>query len=184
MGAKIMLVDDDAAWLMVISHRLRELGYQVMTACSALHAVRLAEKEQPALALLDVVMPATNGVELCYLLKHNHRLSDQLKVVMLSSITDLKVIEDARRAGASGYVLKSANLDEVVQQVVSLLMTNPAANMPNQAVLSVRCKQRKGETNLHAQGSLLPHRTTLPHCRQSRYRFHLHCQLDFGGRYW
>ena len=124
MAMKVLLVDDDPVILGVVKVRLEQRGYQVATANSALSAERVASREQPELALLDVVMPGINGVELCRRLLHNPSLPPQMRVVMLSSVTDEEVIDEARQAGAVGYVIKNNDINAIIEQVVELLESN------------------------------------------------------------
>ncbi len=117
----VLLVDDDAAILGVLKMRLEQRGYRVATANSALAAERVALKIQPEMALIDVIMPGINGVELCRRLTHNPSLPPQLRVVMLSSVADPAIIKAAIEAGASGYIIKSSDLNTVLAEVLRLL---------------------------------------------------------------
>lgn len=121
MGARVLLVDDDPVILGVVKLRLEQRGYHVATAGSALSAERVAIREQPELALLDVVMPGLNGLELCRRLLHNPDLPPQMRVVMLSSVTDPEVLDEAKEAGATGYIVKSNDINAIIEQVVGLL---------------------------------------------------------------
>lgn len=117
----VLLVDDDPAILGVMKMRLEQRGYRIATANSALAAERVAIKEQPEFALVDVIMPGINGVELCRRLTHNPDLSPQLRVVMLSSVNDPPIIEAATKAGAIGYIVKSSDLNATLAAVLRLL---------------------------------------------------------------
>ncbi len=117
----VMLVDDDPAILGVMKVLLEQRGYRVATANSALAAERMAIKEQPELALVDVIMPGINGVELCRRLTHSPDLPPQLRVVMLSSVNDPAIIAAATQAGASGYIVKSSDLNLMLAEVLHLL---------------------------------------------------------------
>lgn len=128
----VLLVDDDPAILGVIKMRLEQHGYRVATANSALAAERVAISEQPELALVDVVMPGINGVELCRRLTNNPDLPPHLRVVMLSSVTDPAIMAAATQVGASGYIVKSHDLNVTLAEVLRLLEAPPddaASNM-------------------------------------------------------
>lgn len=65
MPSKILLIDDDPTLLVWLSKYLRSQGYSVLAAASGAEAPRLAYSEQPDLAIVDVMMPAMDGWELC-----------------------------------------------------------------------------------------------------------------------
>ncbi len=121
MPAKILLVDDDPNLLSVLKYRLELQGYDVSIASNGHLAEQRAEEDQPNLVLLDVMMPGMDGVEVCTRLRHNHKVPDNLKIVMLSAILDQRTIDAAYAAGAIGFINKPFNFNKLIEQVARFL---------------------------------------------------------------
>ena len=62
---KILLVDDEPDIIEIIRFNLEQKGYQICTASDGLQAIKMAEKEQPHLIIMDVMMPNLDGIEAC-----------------------------------------------------------------------------------------------------------------------
>lgn len=131
MPARILLVDDDPNLLNVLKYRLELQGYSVSIASNGHMAEQRAEEEQPNLVLLDVMMPGMDGVEVCSRLRHNHKLSSNLKIVMLSAILDQRTIDAAYAAGATGFINKPFNFSKLIEQVATFLGDDSTAARAN-----------------------------------------------------
>ena len=79
--------------------------------------VQLVEETFPDVVLIDVVMPNKDGIEATAAIKESF---PNVGVVVLSGHDEHQFIFDALKAGASGYLLKTADLDEVLQTVRSV----------------------------------------------------------------
>ncbi|MGH2779372.1 MAG: response regulator [Actinomycetota bacterium] len=77
-------------------------------------AMRLVEEALPDVVLIDVIMPNKDGIETTRELKHAF---PKVEVVVLSGHDEQQFVFDAVKAGASGYLLKTAELEEVVRTV-------------------------------------------------------------------
>jgi two-component system, NarL family, response regulator NreC len=115
-SVRILIADDHA----LIRGGLRTLlahepSFQVVAeASNGLEAVEAAERERPHVAILDIGMPALNGIEAA------RRISaavPNIQVVMLTVYSDEGYLLNALRAGARGYVLKSSAESEIVDAV-------------------------------------------------------------------
>ena len=62
---KILLVDDEPDIIEIVGYNLKNAGYQVFTANNGKEAIIQAEKHQPHLVILDVMMPVMDGIETC-----------------------------------------------------------------------------------------------------------------------
>jgi len=103
MKAKVLVVDDspDIALLLV---RLLELqGCDVAVAPDGQQGLVLAERFQPDVALLDVMMPGMDGMELCQRLKAQH---EGLYVILVTAMSDNKDVVRGLDAGADEYITK------------------------------------------------------------------------------
>ena len=66
---KILIADDEADILEIISYNLQLHGYEVITAKDGDQAIDLANSTQPDLIILDIMMPKKNGIEVCKYLR-------------------------------------------------------------------------------------------------------------------
>lgn len=110
---KILIVDDDNDYLMMISHLLKE-SYDTVLAKSASEAMEyLSESGVPDLILLDYIMPGTDGYEFLKNLRENHRFA-YLPVIFLTGNDDkasvMKVIDEK----PDGYILKTTPKTEML----------------------------------------------------------------------
>ncbi|MFZ6043561.1 response regulator, partial [Vibrio natriegens] len=64
-GDLLLVVDDEPVNLQVLHNFLRLEGYRVITAESGQQALQLVDEQQPALVLLDIMMPEMSGYEVC-----------------------------------------------------------------------------------------------------------------------
>ena len=92
MAYSILIVDDEALTLRTISRALEAEGYEIFLAQSGEQALEIAAKEHPDIALLDVVLPGIDGVEVLRQLKGR---DSSIVVVMMSAY---RVVERAVEA--------------------------------------------------------------------------------------
>ena len=84
-GQKTILVADDESHILhVVSLKLRNAGYRVLTAHDGQEALELAQQERPNLIITDYHMPQLSGLELCRRLKQDKKLP-QIPVIMLTA---------------------------------------------------------------------------------------------------
>ncbi|MFD2176871.1 response regulator transcription factor [Veronia pacifica] len=116
---RIMLVDDHQMVLDGFSARfhLEESIDVVAKANNGLDAYRIAAEKRPDVVLMDISMPALNGVEATAMLNRNY---PDIRILMLSMHDNREYIKSAINAGASGYVLKEVPLDEMVEAIHSV----------------------------------------------------------------
>jgi DNA-binding NarL/FixJ family response regulator len=85
-------------------------------------AVDLAEKLQPDVVLMDTVMPGLNGIEAT---RQIRRRQPRTKVLMLTGYLEDEHVAGAIKAGASGYMLKKSELDELLVGIQAVHRGNP-----------------------------------------------------------
>ena len=120
MGSKILIVDDQAMMLKLISHPLAQEGYEIITAMSGVDALQKVQSEQPDLLILDVMLPDTNGIDVLRRIRQVLHLTD-LPIIILSGQTELSAKIQGLEAGADEYVTKPVDPKEMVVRVRSLL---------------------------------------------------------------
>ena len=110
----ILLADDH---LMFLDGLVRLLGREFDVIGSAYDGnamLELAKQHHPDIIITDIAMPQLNGIDAVRVLRKEAISS---KVVFLSMYADLPLIEEAFRVGASGYLLKSGSMDELVKAI-------------------------------------------------------------------
>jgi two-component system alkaline phosphatase synthesis response regulator PhoP len=117
---KILLVDDEPDILEFIRYNLEKEGYKVFTASNGVKAIELAQKENPQLIILDVMMPDMDGIETC----NEIRKIDKLKNAVIAFLTARN--EDYTQiagfdAGADDYINKPIKPKVLVSRVKALL---------------------------------------------------------------
>jgi two-component system response regulator RegA len=110
-AVSILVVDDDEAFRSRLARALTERGYDVRAASSAEEAERAAEADSPEMAVVDLRMPGASGLELVRTLK---RIDPSTKVVVLTGYGSIATAIEAIRLGATHYLPKPANADEVL----------------------------------------------------------------------
>jgi two-component system, OmpR family, alkaline phosphatase synthesis response regulator PhoP len=81
---KILVADDESHILHVVSLKLRNAGYEVLTAADGQEALELAQSEHPDLLITDYHMPQLSGLELCQKLKQDPGTSN-IPAIMLTA---------------------------------------------------------------------------------------------------
>ncbi len=115
---KVLLVDDHDLLRRGIKTMLESEGVAVVgEASDGTKVLGMVEELMPDVVLIDVVMPNKDGIEATREIKDSF---PNVGVVVLSGHDDQQFVFDALKAGASGYLLKTAELDEVVTTVRSV----------------------------------------------------------------
>lgn len=122
----ILIVDDDPDILRVVEVNLRLHGFEVLPARSGPEALALLENHRPDLALVDLMMPGMDGVELTRRLRADPMVT-ALPIIMLTAkaLTSDKVAGLA--AGADDYIVKPFDTSELVARVKATLRRNQEA---------------------------------------------------------
>ena len=116
MSTTILVVDDDPSSLDIVRTYLESRGYAVATAVDGKDALAKLEEVQPALMLLDVMMPGMDGWEVARLVKNHPNFRD-VRVIMLTARSDFTDKHLGLRAGADDYIVKPIRLEELGRRV-------------------------------------------------------------------
>ena len=120
--AKILLVDDDALLVRMYQKKLKNDGYDVVTAGDGIEALKKASEFKPDLILLDVMMPKMNGFETLKKLKSDSATS-KIPVIILSNVGGSdEDVDKGLELGAVSYLVKAGTKPkEVVAKVKEVL---------------------------------------------------------------
>jgi len=108
----VLVVDDDEDNLLLMTHVLDHLGCSWITAVDGMSALQKAQTAQPALILLDILMPHMNGAEVLARLKENSKVQ-KIPVIAVTALANTSEREDIMLAGFDDYVSKPYMLEEV-----------------------------------------------------------------------
>jgi DNA-binding NarL/FixJ family response regulator len=112
---RVMVVDDHPMWRDSVARDLAEAGYDVVaTAADGAQALRIAGAARPDVVVLDLQLPDMSGVEVTRGLRAAHPAAH---VLVLSASGEQQDVLDAVKAGAVGYLLKSAARGEFLDAV-------------------------------------------------------------------
>lgn len=124
-SAKVMIVDDDAGLLRLLSMRLEAAGYQAVSASSAEQALAQLPVSRPQVVITDLRMKGMNGMDLLAAIQERN---PSLPVIMLTAHGSIPDAVSATSQGVFGFLTKpydSKNLLDLVNQAVSLTGESP-----------------------------------------------------------
>jgi two-component system KDP operon response regulator KdpE len=111
----VLVVDDHPKVLRFIEIDLKLRGFDVMTTTSGEEALELVKSKKPAIMLLDIIMPETDGLEVLKQL----RAFSQLPVIAFSA--SLGERDNALRTGANDFMTKPFHPDDMVRRIQAVL---------------------------------------------------------------
>ena len=114
MGQKILVVDDERAFLRLVDQVLTQQGYEVLTADNGQEALRILYAQKPDLVLLDVVMPGMDGWQTCQRIRE---ISDVPIIMLTGKQKAEKDIVQGLEYGADEYLFKPVGNKELVARV-------------------------------------------------------------------
>jgi DNA-binding response OmpR family regulator len=120
--AQILVVDDNAMNVKLLSALLEGNGFAVSTAAGGVEALEKIQANKPDLVLLDVMMPDISGYTVCQRLRADEATS-LLPIIMVTALDDLERVK-AIEMGADDFLCKPINQAELFARVKSLLRIN------------------------------------------------------------
>lgn len=122
MGNRILVADDEAHIRNVVSMKLRNAGYEVLTAMDGEEALEIAAAERPDLLITDYQMPYVSGLELCTQLRQNQATCAIPAIMLTARGFDLEP-EEMSSAGIEAVLSKPFSPRQMLQKVQELLST-------------------------------------------------------------
>ncbi|HYN48958.1 MAG TPA: response regulator [Candidatus Nanopelagicales bacterium] len=120
MAAKILVVDDDPNVQRLLSYTLKQEGYEVVVASDGAEGFRLWGAEDPALILLDVMLPKLDGYQVAAKIRAEEAGS-HVPIIMLTAEAEVEQKIRGLRAGADDYLVKPFHPAELLARIKSLL---------------------------------------------------------------
>lgn len=112
----ILVIDDDPRFCELVSATLWGTGFEVLSAPDGPSGIELARAAQPAVILLDIMMPGIDGIATCKRLKQDPIAGD-IPVIGITASPDLKYTEEAFAAGAELFLAKPIGVKSLTQVV-------------------------------------------------------------------
>jgi two-component system, OmpR family, alkaline phosphatase synthesis response regulator PhoP len=120
MAKKVLIADDEPNIVTALEFMLQKSGYEVHTVNNGTEALNQIEQFGPHLVLLDVMMPAINGYEVCQRIRQNPALVG-LKIIMLTAKGRELDMAKGLALGADVYVTKPFATKQLLEQVQKLI---------------------------------------------------------------
>jgi two-component system alkaline phosphatase synthesis response regulator PhoP len=117
---KILVVDDEPDILEFLEYNLKKEGYEVLTASNGEEGLGLAEREDPELIILDIMMPKMDGVEVCRQLRTKPKFDKTLIAFLTAREEDYSQIA-ALEVGGDDYITKPIRPRVFLSRVKALL---------------------------------------------------------------
>jgi len=120
MPSRVLIVEDEPDIRALVVHHLKREGYQVSAAASGEEALRQVQAAQPDLVLLDLMMPAMDGLEVCRRLRQDPATAS-LPIVMLTAKGDEVDRVLGLEIGADDYIVKPFSPKELLARIRAVL---------------------------------------------------------------
>ncbi|HRY07343.1 MAG TPA: phosphate regulon transcriptional regulator PhoB [Hyphomicrobiaceae bacterium] len=120
MAAKVLVVEDEEALAELLRYNLEAAGYNVVHAATGEDAEVLVTEEEPDLVILDWMLPAASGIEICRRLRARTD-TRQVPIIMLTARSEEADRIRGLSTGADDYVVKPFSLPELMARVKALL---------------------------------------------------------------
>jgi DNA-binding NtrC family response regulator len=107
---RVMIVDDEQDFVEMLAARLNEIGEKVSWANSGAECLKLLEKQQIDVVILDIKMPGMDGIETLREIKKRYPL---IEVIMLTGHGTTETAVQGMKLGAYDYLLKPADFEDL-----------------------------------------------------------------------
>ena len=128
----ILVVEDDADNLAMISLALQQQGYRVVTAQNGEDAISVATQTMPNLILMDINMPTLDGLGATRRIRENETLRT-VPIIAVTAFSTEGFQRAAYDAGISGYLTKPIDLDRMNQLIARLLSPGGSGKLDKQS---------------------------------------------------
>ncbi|MDD4271603.1 MAG: response regulator [Patescibacteria group bacterium] len=122
-GTKVLLVEDDSFLRDICYKKLKKEGFNVAVAVNGEEAVKKVGEFNPAIVLLDIILPAMDGFEVLKEIRaHKNRLVKNVPVIMLTNLGQEEDNKKALALGANDYLVKAHfTTEEIINKIKSRL---------------------------------------------------------------
>lgn len=111
---KLLLVDDEEAYVRILAKRLTRRNFEVTTAFSGVQGIQAARKEDFDVAVLDLKMEDVDGIEVLKVFK---RMAPAMEVIMLTGHGSEQAAREGIQFGAFDYLTKPCELEDLIVKI-------------------------------------------------------------------
>lgn len=126
MKKRIIVADDEAHILHIVSMKLRNAGFEIITAMDGEEALELCRSENPDMLITDYQMPYMSGLELCMELRKDARTRDIPALMLTARGFDIES-QDMKAARIAAVLAKPFSPREVLQKVKDMIADTETA---------------------------------------------------------
>ena len=123
MTNQILVVDDDQLMHMLFEHHLEGAGYRMLSAMNGQQALEMANAEQPALIVMDVMMPDIDGLAVLRELKKEGAATKAIPVIIITSNKHALMEQESKNAGAAMFLTKPFSPTQLLNEIRRLAPT-------------------------------------------------------------
>jgi two-component system, OmpR family, response regulator MprA len=116
----VLIIDDDDNVIELIKLGLKYEGFQVVSTYTGSDGLAAAQRLNPALIILDILLPDLDGLEVCNQLRSNPTTSD-IPIIMLTAKDQVRDRITGLQKGADDYLAKPFNFEELVARIRAIL---------------------------------------------------------------
>lgn len=149
---KIIVVDDDKHILQLVSIHLTREGYHVLQANNASEALDILEEEVPDLAIIDVMMPGMDGIELTKIVSKDYRIP----VLLLTAKGALEDKAKGFLAGSEDYVVKPFEPKELLFRIAVILRRFDKDNQSMIQIGNLTINRKAFEVSTDENSTVMP----------------------------
>jgi len=131
MSHKILVIDDDTSFCIMLKTFLQKKGFEVTNAFNALEALELIHSQVFDVVLTDIRLPDSDGLDI---MKSAKSVSAKTQVILMTGYTDIKAAVNAMKMGAFDYVGKPINPDEILHTIQQSLKKTAQSENPDTTV--------------------------------------------------
>jgi DNA-binding response OmpR family regulator len=117
---KVLIIDDDEQFTLLVANHLRSAGYASLAAVDAMQGFMFAQREGPGLIILDINMPAGGGVSVLERLIKGVR-TQMIPVIVVTARQDADIEAQVRAKGAVGFLRKPIDRERLIAAVAAAL---------------------------------------------------------------
>lgn len=120
MGVRVLVVDDTLEAVQLLGIMLQSNGYEPLSALNYKKALRLAKEEKPAVALIDMLMPDMDGLELTRRLRADPE-TENMALIIVTALNEKDVESRIAASGADDMLYKPIDIDDLMSKIEKAL---------------------------------------------------------------
>ena len=136
---RILIADDESIIRMGLKSILQELGHEVLAATNGREALEMARRHRPDLAIFDIKMPFTDGLQAAKALSRTH----PMPILLLTAFSEQDLIDKATDLPIHGYLIKPIKPEELAA-AIAVAHKRFADNQALAAKATTGCGSRRG----------------------------------------